>query len=90
MLLHDNGVCLLGNYLNDALHGHNIFYAQHCLLSAEFFKGKMTEAVYRTDGFLLQAGIGPEGQLEGKCHLLNYASRALLKMQFRRGVMVAR
>ena len=40
MLLHDNGVCLLGNYLNDALHGHNIFYAQHCLLSAEFFKGK--------------------------------------------------
>ena len=50
----------------------------------------MTEAVYRTDGFLLQAGIGPEGQLEGKCHLLNYSSRALLRMQFRRGVMVAR
>lgn len=34
ILLHDNGVSMLGNYLNDALHGHCVFFAQHCLLSA--------------------------------------------------------
>ena len=48
----------------------------------------MTEAVYRTDGFLLHAGMSLEGQLDGKCHLLNYASKALWKLEFKKGVMV--
>ena len=52
ILIHDNGVSIISNYFNDQMHGHNIFFAQHCLLSAEFNKGKLVEAVYRTDGFL--------------------------------------
>jgi hypothetical protein len=34
ILLHDSGVSVLTNYINDVMHGHNIFFAQHCLLSA--------------------------------------------------------
>ena len=90
ILLHDNGVSLLGNFLNDALHGHNIFFAQHCLLSTEFSRGRIIEAVYRTDGFLLHALFNQEGLLEGKCHLLNYSSKSLLRAEFKRGAMVAR
>ena len=52
ILLHDSGTSVLTNYLNDVMHGHNVFFAHHCLLSAEYTKGRITEAVYRTDGFL--------------------------------------
>jgi hypothetical protein len=34
ILLHDNGTSVISSYYNDLLHGHNIFYMQHCLLSA--------------------------------------------------------
>jgi len=41
ILLHDSGLSILSSYANDQMHGHNIFFAQHCLLSAEFLKGKL-------------------------------------------------
>lgn len=34
ILIHDNGVSLISSYCNDVMHGHNVFYSQHCLLSA--------------------------------------------------------
>jgi hypothetical protein len=34
ILLHDGGLSILSSYFNDQMHGHNIFFAQHCLLSA--------------------------------------------------------
>jgi len=52
ILIHDNGLSLISNYSNDLMHGHNVFYAQHCLLSAEYARGRLVEAVYRTDGFM--------------------------------------
>jgi hypothetical protein len=52
ILLHDGGLSVITSYLNDSMHGHNIFFAQHCLLSAEYVKGRLVEGVYRTDGFL--------------------------------------
>ena len=41
ILLHDCGVSVLSNYLNDIMHGHNVFFADHCLLSVDFLKGKI-------------------------------------------------
>ena len=41
ILLHDGGLSILSSYFNDQMHGHNIFFAHHCLLSAEFSKGKL-------------------------------------------------
>lgn len=34
LLLHDCGLSVLTNYSNDVMHGHNVFFADHCLLSA--------------------------------------------------------
>lgn len=34
ILLHDNGISMVSSYYNDLLHGHNIYFANHCLLSA--------------------------------------------------------
>lgn len=34
ILIHDCGVSVITNYMNDLMHGHNIFFSQHCLLSA--------------------------------------------------------
>ena len=34
ILIHDNGMNLVSNYSNDLLQGHNIFFNQHCLVSA--------------------------------------------------------
>lgn len=34
LLIHDNGLTVLCSHHNDLLHNHNIFYSQHCLLSA--------------------------------------------------------
>jgi len=45
------------------MHGHNVFFSQHCLLSAEFVKGKLVEAAYRTDGFLGYFHFNNDGQL---------------------------
>jgi hypothetical protein len=63
ILIHDCGLSVATSYLNDLMHGHNIFFGQHCLLSTEFVKGKMIEAVYRTDGFLGHFHFNGEGQL---------------------------
>lgn len=52
ILIHDCGLSVVTNYLNDLMHGHNIFFSQHCLLSAEYVKGKIVDAVYRTDGYM--------------------------------------
>jgi hypothetical protein len=41
ILIHDNGLSLISSYSNDLMHGHNVFYAQHCLLSAEYARGRL-------------------------------------------------
>jgi len=34
ILIHDNGTSLLCSHLSDLLHGHNILFSSHCLVSA--------------------------------------------------------
>ncbi len=63
ILIHDCGLSVVTNYLNDVMHGHNIFFSQHCLLSAEYVKGKIAEAVYRTDGYMAHLCYNSEGEL---------------------------
>jgi len=53
ILLHDSGVSVISSYSNDLLHGHNIFFATDSLVSAYFTKNKLTEVVYRMEGFLI-------------------------------------
>ena len=72
ILIHDCGLSIFTSYLNDQMHGNNIFFAQHCLISTEYIKGKLVEAVYRTDGYLGHFNFNNEGIIEGKCHLLNF------------------
>lgn len=88
ILLHDNGLSVICSHTNDLMHGHNIFYAQHCLLSAEFNKGKITDAVYRTDGFLAHFIFNSEEQLDGQCKLLNYTSKLITYALFKKGVLL--
>lgn len=88
ILIHDNGLSIICSYLNDLMHGHNIFYAQHCLLSAEFTKGKISEAVYRTDGFLAHFFFNSDDQLDGKCKLLNYTAKSITYATFRKGILL--
>ena len=59
-----------------------------CLISSEWNKNKLIEAVYRTDGFLLSLLYNGDGQLDGKCLLLNYVTRSILYIVFKRGVLV--
>jgi len=88
ILIHDNGISILSSYLNDHLHGHNIIFAQHCLLSTEFVKNKLVEAVYRTDGFLIFLTYNQEGLLEGRCILLNYVAKSVIYAVFKKGIML--
>jgi len=87
ILLHDNGTNLISSYYNDLLHGHNIFFTNYSLLSAEYSKNKLLEAVYRTDGFLLAAYYNGEGQLDGKSILLNFITKSILYCIFKKGVL---
>ena len=41
ILLHDNGTNVISSYYNDLLHGHNVFFTDHRLLSAEYNKNKL-------------------------------------------------
>lgn len=88
ILLHDNGLSVICFHLNDVMHGHNIFYSQHCLLSAEYNKGKLTNAVYRTDGFLAHLLFNNDEQLDGKCKLLNYTAKTITYAIFKKGVLL--
>ena len=88
ILLHDKGMCVISNYYNDFLHGHNIFFMNRCLISSEWNKNKLVEAVYRTDGFLLSLIYNADGLLDGKCVLLNYVTRSIMYIMFKRGVLV--
>lgn len=90
ILIHDCGVSVITNYLNDLMHGHNIFFSQHCLLSAEYVKGKIVDCVYRTDGYMAHLYYNSEGQLEGKCKLFNFISKTLTYASFRKGVMLTK
>ncbi len=88
ILIHDNGLSVVTSYLNDLMHGHNIFFSQHCLLSAEYVKGKMVEAVYRTDGYMAHLAYNNEGQLEGKNKLLNFINKSITYTYFKKGALV--
>jgi hypothetical protein len=90
LLLHDNGTNLVSSYYNDLLHGHNIFFSNCRLLSTEYSKNKLMEAVYRTDGFLLATAYNNDGQLDGKTMLLNYANKSIIYCTFKKGTMVAK
>ncbi len=88
LLLHDNGTNVISSYYNDLLHGHNVFFTNSCLLSAEFNKNKLVEGVYRTDGILLAVSYNNDGQLDGKIVLLNYVTKGIMVCVFKKGVMV--
>jgi hypothetical protein len=88
ILIHDCGLSVVTNYMNDLMHGHNIFFAQHCLLSAEYVKGRIADAVYRTDGYMAHLYYNTEGQLDGKCKLFNFIDKKMTNAIFRKGVMV--
>jgi hypothetical protein len=88
ILIHDCGLSVVTNYLNDLMHGHNIFFSQHCLLSAEYVKGKIVDAVYRTDGYMAHLSYNNDGQLEGKNKLLNFINKSITYAFFKRGALV--
>ena len=88
ILIHDCGLSVVTNYLNDLMHGHNIFFSQHCLLSAEYVKGKIVDAVYRTDGYMAHLAYNSDGQLDGKNKLLNFINKNITYAIFRKGVLV--
>ncbi len=87
ILLHDNGTNVISSYYNDLFHGHNIFFKNSLFLSAQFLKNKLTEAVYRTDGFMLVTFYNGEGQLDGKVTLLNYLTKSILHCTYKKGSM---
>lgn len=88
ILLHDNGLSVICSHFNDLMHGHNIFYSQHCLLSSQYSKGKLMETVYRTDGYLAHLFFNGEQQLDGKCKLLNYTAKSITYAVFKKGILV--
>lgn len=88
ILIHDCGLSVVTTYLNDLMHGHNIFFSQHCLLSAEYVKGKIVDAVYRTDGYMTHLTYNSEGQLEGKAKLLNFINKSITYAGFKKGVII--
>jgi len=90
ILIHDNGVSVLSSYFNDMMHGHNIFFTHHCLLSAEYIKNKIVEAVYRTDGFLVYINYNADGQLDGRCILVTYITRSIVYANFKKNMMIDR
>jgi hypothetical protein len=88
ILIHDCGLSVVTNYLNDLMHGHNIFFSQHCLLSAEYVKGKIVEAVYRTDGYMSHLTYNSDGQLDGTAKLFNFISKSITYATFRKGAIL--
>ena len=88
ILLHDNGTCILSSYYNDLLHGHNIFFSNRCLVSAEYVKNRFSDVVYRTDGFLLSLNYNADQQVDGNAILLNFASKNIIYSTFRKGVLI--
>ena len=88
IVIHDNGISALTNYYNDLKHGHNIFYMENCLISAEFIKNKCKEAVFRIPGFLLFMKYNKDQQPEGRCVLLNYSTKTIIYASFRKGSMI--
>jgi hypothetical protein len=85
ILLHDNGTNMISSYYNDLLHGHNVFFTDHRVLSAEYNKNRLIEAVYRTEGFLMYLQYANDGVLDGKCVLVNYLLKNILYCVFRKG-----
>lgn len=53
IIIHDNGVSAITSYYNDLKHGHNIYFSENCLISAEFCKNKCKEIVFRIPNYLL-------------------------------------
>jgi hypothetical protein len=87
LLIHDNGTNVISSYYNDLLHGHNIFFTDHKILSAEYYKNKIVDCVYRTDGFTLFATYNSEGLLDGRCILLNHIKKSILYCIFKKGIL---
>jgi hypothetical protein len=90
ILLHDAGVSVISAYSNDLLHGHNIFFGTDSLVSTYFTKNKLSEAVYRMEGFLLFLNYNIERELEGKALLINYIGKSIVRAVFKKGTMVDR
>lgn len=79
---------LICNHVNDLLHGHNIIFSHHCLISGDFYKGKLCDIAYRTDGFLGHFLLNNDEQLHGKCSLLNFVSKSITYATFRKGILL--
>jgi len=88
ILLHDNGISVLTSYYNDLLHGHNIFFDNYGLVSANFVKNKISEVVYRTEGFLVYLNYNNDKELDGPAILLNYITKAVIHASFKKGNMI--
>lgn len=88
ILLHDNGQSVITSYSNDLLHGHNIFFDNYALLSANYNKNKLVELAYRCEGFLVYLNYNNDKQLEGKTILLNYITKTIIYCKFKRGNMI--
>lgn len=87
ILIHDNGTNVISSYYNDLLHGHNIFFTDHRILSAEYYKNRITDCVYRTDGFTLFTVYNSEGLLDGRCILMNHIHKSILYCIFKKGIL---
>jgi hypothetical protein len=48
----------------------------------------MAEAVYRTDGYMGHLYYNNDGQLDGKCKLLNFVNKTIIYAIFRKGAMI--
>ena len=88
ILLHDDGSCVLTNYYNDILHGHNVYFNNRRMVSCQYVKNRLSEVVFRTDGFLVNLNYNADRQLDGNCLLLNYSVKNITYCVFRKDCLI--
>lgn len=88
IMVHDCGASILTSYHHDMRHGHNVVFMENCLLSIEYVKNKISECVIRVPQYLQLLNYNKEGQLEGKCILVDYHRRAIYYVLFRKNTMI--
>lgn len=91
ILLHDDGSCVITDYLHDTPTGHNIIFRDNSITSIAYSSPYEFEISYKASNYIINIPFADGNeQPHGSGILIDYLNHRIYQLQYKKGVLVSK
>lgn len=90
IILLDDGACLITNYSNNSMFGHNIIFHRNSITSILVDNHGNRDVCFRFQEYILQIFMNQKNQITGQGYLLNLKDSTIFYLKFKNSKLTSK